>query len=389
MIKIFKSHKILFYKKLLLTLSIINFSFFASAQNISKMKDIMSKYYYASPTDSVLLKSKQKGIIPVPEIVTEPALGGFGGGLGLGFMHSSNRSLRKGTPPTITGVFGGMTTNDSWALGLGHTQTFLDDHIRYTGVILKANVNMEFYEEIFANTFSFKVNMDAWATSHKLLFRVGETNLFFGTKYLFAKTVNKLDLETNHPKLDSLISTLQNTSKLGMLGVLLTYDSRDNPFSPDHGIDLGLTFDSNTEFLGGDKNFSKLDIFAKYYFQVSKTIYGGVRADAKLIDKNAPFYVKPFIGLRGVPAMRYQGNNVFVAETQWRWAFYKNWSVLGFVGSGKAVKDTQDFGSAELIYNYGFGGRYTLKKLFGIRVGGDVAWSNEDFAWYISIGSSF
>jgi hypothetical protein len=30
-----------------------------------------------------------------------------------------------------------------------------------------------------------------------------------------------------------------------------------------------------------------------------------------------------------------------------------------------------------------------LKKLFNLRVGADAAWSNEDFAWYISVGSSF
>lgn len=354
---------------------------------IEKLHAAVSQYYYES--DSLQIADRQKGVVPVPIIVTEPALGGFGGGLGIGYVHSNKRSFRKNTPATITGVFGGMSLNKSWLYGMGHSQTLNNDHIRYLGYIFNSKVNMAFYEEILSRTFSFDVNMNLWGTSHKVLFRIKETNLFVGTKYTFAKTKNKLDLVTNHPKLDSLLSKVQNTSKLGMLGVVVSYDSRDNTLSPNRGVDVALYYDYNATFFGGDQNFSMLEASCKYYFQVASSVYGGLRADGQFTGNNTPFYSKPYIELRGVPAMRYQGNMVFLTETQWRWVFYKNWSVLGFAGAAKALKEIEDFNDEKTVYNYGVGARYALNKIFGLRVGIDTAWSNDDFAWYISVGSSF
>lgn len=380
-----------FYLKLVLLSAsiIVTFSSVAQEQtsDLEQLHSMVSKYYSAS--DTALFKNKQRGIIPVPLIVTEPALGGFGGGLALGYVHSNDHSLRKNTPTTITGVFGGMTMNKSWMYGLGHTQSFFNDHMRYMGFALQAKANMTFYEEILSRTISFNVDMKILGTGHKLLFRIGETDLFLGPSYIFLQTKNGLDLNTNHPLLDSLLNSIEKTSRLGMLGLAFTYDNRDNNLSPNHGFETTITYDYNATFFGGDENFSKMEAFGKYFFQVAKPLYGAVRLDGQFTGDDTPFYAKPFVDLRGVPAMRYQGNAILLAETQWRCVLYKDISVLGFVGAAKAMSKKVNFKDAELIYNYGGGARYALKKLFGIRVGADAAWSNDDFAWYISVGSSF
>lgn len=368
---------------------------FAEAQ-----EDEKEKTQKAMSVESTLLKSKidtlhpaiKKGsIIPVPIIITEPALGGFGGGLALGYLHSNRKSLRKDTPPTISGIFGGITANNSWLVGGGHSHSWDNDRIRYLGGLAKGVVNLTFYDNLIPNRedSSFDVEMDVWGTIQNIAFRIANSNLFVGPQYTYLSTKNSLDVNTGHPRLDSLANSVNGRSRLGMLGLLVQYDSRDNTMSPNKGLYAGGTFYYNATFFGGDTNFFRPLIYAKYYFAVSEAVYGGIRFDGQFTSGDVPFYAKPFVALRGVPAMRYQGNDALVAETQWRWQFYKGLSVLGFVGTGKAMDKLSDFGDQPWIYNYGGGLRYALKQAFGVRVGADVAWSNEDFAWYISVGSSF
>ncbi|HEY9115743.1 MAG TPA: hypothetical protein VIN10_13675, partial [Bacteroidales bacterium] len=105
---------------------------------------------------------------------------------------------------------------------------------------------------------------------------------------------------------------------------------------------------------------------------------------------DAPYYALPFVQLRGVPAMQYQSDNTMVAEMQWDFVVYKRWKVDVFTGMGKAFPTFNDFGSATLVYNYGFGFRYLLASAFGMDVGMDFAWSNNrEFAFYLIVGSAW
>jgi len=340
--------------------------------------------------DSLLHSKVQKGLIPIPIIITEPALGGLGGGLAVGYLHTNRRSLRANTPPTITGVMGGITRNKTWFVGVGHSHSFLNDHIRYAGGAIKANININFYEELpLIGTIPIGVKLNAWGLVQQLMFRIKESNVFMGPAYTYINTKNRLNQNTDHPLLDSLINTINGTSKLGMLGFKINFDNLDNVLSPNTGIYAGGNLYYNSTFFGGDRNFGILSLFSKFYVPVSDKVNGAFRFNGQFSQDGIPFYAKPFVKLRGVPAARYQGNQVMVVETQWRWNFFKSLSVLGFTGTGKAMDSLEDFGSSDWIYNYGVGARLALKKLFNLRVGADAAWSNEDFAWYISVGSSF
>ena len=91
--------------------------------------------------------------------------------------------------------------------------------------------------------------------------------------------------------------------------------------------------------------------------------------------------------MRGVPAMRYQAEKTMVVETEWRGFVYHRWSLVGFVGTGKAFNKYSDFKDAKWIYSYGAGFRYELAKKYGLHAGTDFAWSNDDFGFYIVFGT--
>ena len=124
--------------------------------------------------------------LPIPVFITEPAIG-EGLGVVLAYFHPkkevSNKdrlasleslggaSSEQEPPPTVTGIFGAYTSNDTAAAGVGHMNTFKDDHIRFTGAAAWANVNSTFY--IKDNPYKF--NLEGYLAYQETRFRFGDS----------------------------------------------------------------------------------------------------------------------------------------------------------------------------------------------------------------------
>jgi hypothetical protein len=89
----------------------------------------------------------KRGFLPVPLIITEPAVG-YGGGLAVAYFHdrehsngdrtdgaSESAAAEGGLPPSITAVLGAATENGSWIGGAVHQGIWRNDSIRYLGVL--------------------------------------------------------------------------------------------------------------------------------------------------------------------------------------------------------------------------------------------------------------
>ena len=96
------------------------------------------------------------GFVPVPYIITEPALGGFGGAIALVFIRKQQPyldSLHSGTkvipvPPTVTGLAAAYTLNDTWLVGGARSGTWRKIRTKYRIVGAYANVNLAYYRII-------------------------------------------------------------------------------------------------------------------------------------------------------------------------------------------------------------------------------------------------
>jgi hypothetical protein len=97
----------------------------------------------------------------------------------------------------------------------------------------------------------------------------------------------------------------------------------------------------------------------------------------------------PFIGLRGVPVLRYQGELTMLAETEQFVNVYKRWSLVGFGGAGTTVPSLDDMNIGETAWNAGIGFRYLLARLLGLQMGMDIARGPEEWAFYIVFGSAW
>ena len=113
------------------------------------------------PEDGMLDMSEfllsASGFLPVPILITEPAVG-YGAGLALLFFHDSvkNREEQvkkaekegkpaKMAPPSISGATAFGTENGTWGAGGFHMGIWKEDTIRYVGALFYADVNLDFY----------------------------------------------------------------------------------------------------------------------------------------------------------------------------------------------------------------------------------------------------
>ena len=125
------------------------------------------------------------------------------------------------------------------------------------------------------------------------------------------------------------------------------------------------------------------------YWQFGESFVLGARAEFDGADGDIPFYAVPFIDLRGIPALRYQGENVLVGEVEARWAFHPRISAVGFLGIGKAADSVSDISDATSRVTQGIGIRYFVARKLGMHVGIDAAKGPEDTHYYLTMGSAW
>jgi hypothetical protein len=126
-----------------------------------------------------------------------------------------------------------------------------------------------------------------------------------------------------------------------------------------------------------------------HFTPLLRTLHLGVRGDGAASIGDAPFYLRPFIGLRGAPIMRYQGEEVAQIEAELRWQFWRRFSLVGFAGVGAAWNDLTRFRASQTVVTGGVGFRYELARRYGIHMGLDVAFGPDNAAVYVQVGSAW
>lgn len=363
-----------------LLVSCLNLNAQENKKSISIFRDSLDNAYDVS--DWLINK---KGILLVPTVITEPAVGYGIAGAAM-FFHSSY-SQKKG-PPSISGVLGGATENGTWAAGVFHLGFWKRDRIRYLGAAARTYVNLGFYGSGNAGLLgieSVNLNLDAWLLLQQLKFRLGESDLFIGGRYLLFNTHNKFELPVEVPEFtgNEFNSTLSEAS------IKFELDSRNNVFTPTKGLFLGLTGTYSDTWFGGDALYGRIGVSLIGYVPAGSKVYVGLRHESNYSIGDVPFYARPIISLRGAPLMKYQNINTMVMETEVTWNMYKRWSLSGFTGIGNAFENFADFNKGKSVTTIGSGFRYLIARKLGTNMGMDFALSQDDYGIYIIFGTAW
>ena len=345
--------------------------------------------------DKKLFKGKW---LPIPIFITEPAFG-YGLGMSLGYIHRqegkretlsrfetpasvSKKGSGRKPPPDITGVAAGYTEKETWFVAGGHSASWRKDTIRYKGALMYADVKSTYY--ILDRPFDF--NLLGFALYQDLKFRLGKSDFFLGGKLLYLETESAFKLNFRGDT-EIVIGDIESRN----VGIALdaSYDRRDNTFTPNSGQLIQLSLWRHDEGLGGDYNYWKGSFKALSFHQLHARFVLGLRLEGSGVDGRPPFYAYPWVSLRGIPALRYQGKRVGMIEAEGRWNILPRWALLGFVGTGQVYGDDPALNTQDNIVAGGVGGRYLFMPEQSLWLGLDVARGPEATYVYITVGHAW
>jgi hypothetical protein len=351
------------------------------------------------------LSENAYGFLPVPIIITDPAVDGGLGMMGL-FFHeseeeqaarlktmqdeSNDRASHSLMPPSISAAFGAYTGNDSYFIGGGHLGFFNKGSIRYMGGGGYGDINLNFYG--FGDLTlpaPLKINTQATAIMQTLKFKLGNSAFYFGPmhRYVDAQVsiVNAGKIPSN---LRPALSTNIVTSGAGLT---LEYDSRDNFFSPTDGLKYELNYLWFDDVIGSDVDYTLTELTALNYFKITDHWRTAIRVEANYVDSEQilPPYATPYISMRGIPAARYQGQSVALSELEVAYRINLRWELSAFAGIGKASDSFSDFSDSDSRVSKGAGFRYLIARRYDFNMGIDIAKGPEDTVFYIQAGSAW
>jgi hypothetical protein len=334
------------------------------------------------------------GFVPWPTIITEPALGSFGVGLAAVFIspQKAGKSEDKYRFPDVTAVAGMYTLNNTWGVGALRQGTFASIGMRYTIGAGYADANMDFYRQTsggkeLKEQFNLKPIVAVLDVSESLY----KNKIFAGLRYQFTRMIFNYDFK--HPfdtifnlDFDTILTSPDFNKNLGNFGIYMELDYRNSMFTPDKGLRFKTTYTFGRKWTASDFDYDLVVINANMFIQPWKPWVCGFRAVGQAIFNDVPFYYYPYLDIRGIPMMRYQGQQTLLFETEQRVDVTRRWSVVGFVGTGRTWSDSKYMSDDTWHWAGGAGFRYLLARLFKLRMGIDIAASKDQFAYYFVFG---
>lgn len=365
-----------------------------AAQDGQAAEDDRSASWFKSPRDGQLDVSgfidQAYGFLPIVVPVTEPAVG-YGAAAAVAFIDRRDADLggagkgEENRRPNISVIGGLATENGTQGVFAFDSRYWLDDRLQTQAGAIRTSVNLDYYgvgDQALRSRreTSYTLDLDALLLQGK--YRPGEARIWLGLAYLLADTRASRDVARY------LEGTGRNV-RLGGLNASVTYDSRDNIFTPTRGQYLEASATRFDPDFGSDVSFWRKSVLGMQYVPVGSTLFLAFKESVSANDGNAPFYAKPFIAMRGVPAMRYLGDDVAQVEMEARWQFYQRFSLIGFAGAGRTANDFHGLSDSESVTARGLGLRYELAEKYGLHIGVDLAWGRDGPAVYVQYGSAW
>ena len=336
--------------------------------------------------------SGASGYFPVPIIITEPAIG-FGIGAAVAYFHPP-QELDQGVhphqgPPSVSVGFAAATDNGTSLYGGAHSGVWKNDHIRYLGAIAGMNIKLKFYPDLGQLSpvdDGIGFNVDGMFLYQQIQFRLKESNWWLGGNYMYINADNSFDLGGDpDPGLPGPLSNFEQ----GGLSAFVEYDDRDTTFTPTKGLKGILEFRNYDKRWGSDFDYDHISASIQHFTPIGDYSSLGVRLDGEAVDGDVPFFGYPFVSLRGIPAMRYQGEEVLTAEVEYLWGVTPRWTVALFAGGAKTTSVSILSTASETVAAGGVGFRYRIARKLGMQVGMDVARGPEETSIYLTVGSAW
>jgi hypothetical protein len=233
---------------------------------------------------------------------------------GAGAAGTSNQFA----PSLIAAGAGFYTSDGSCGGGIALFYPFRRDQCRYFGALGGASLNLNFYgfdADGPLATDPVPYTLDPRFLVQRLQARIKRTAFFAGAQYLYVNTKTAFDaaLPGDVPPRDLELS-------LGGLGASVEVDTRDNLLDAKRGMDVTASGTWYADAFGSDVAFERNQVQGLFYWQPGKTWGYGPRVDSRFSSGDAPFFMKPFLSMRGIASGQYSNNVTLLGEGEVRYS---------------------------------------------------------------------
>jgi hypothetical protein len=328
-------------------------------------------------------------VLPIPVIVTEPAVGYGGGAFGAFLRPREDVGSEGWSRPNLSLVGGLATENGTWLALAGDSSRWADGRLHTLAAAASGKLNLDFYGGglgLPQLDQPVRYSLDVSGAIAEADWQVSkEAHWAVGLRYVFTEVTPELRDTATFPELPN-----RTEVTISAPTAILKYDSRNNIFTPTQGLYSETSYLVSRDAFGATVDFERLHQTLLAWQPLPYAITLGARADYAWASGGTPFFLRPYIQLRGVPAMRYQGDEVGFLELEARWQFYGRWSAVPFAGIGATeVRHSVSASNGQTIGSGGIGFRYELARKFGLHAGLDLAHSPGTNAVYIQFGNSW
>ena len=179
-------------------------------------------------------------------------------------------------------------------------------------------------------------------------------------------------------------------------GLSLTYDTRNNAFSPDQGALGQIYFNHFTPFLGSSFRYTAYAIDLRRFMRIYRDQVLAVQAYAQFNGGDVPLRSLASFGgsnsMRGFYDGRFRSKNQVVLQAEYRVPIVWRIGAVGFFGIGNVGDKVSDLNLYELKYSYGGGLRVALNRKERLNLRVDYGWGfgqSTSNGLYFQLGEAF
>ncbi|MGK6356579.1 hypothetical protein ACMGDH_15305 [Sphingomonas sp. DT-207] len=322
------------------------------------------------------------GFLPMPVIITEPAVeGGFG-------IVAQFITMPKDDPRRITRrMVGAMKTgNGSYGYGYFQSGHAFDGKLNYKFGVGRGKITLKAFPSFAPAGIEYTNHYD-YGIIGSAFWRLADERFSIGPIIDFRQLSSELDIE-GLP--DDFARDFDRKMNTGALGAGFHFDNRDNAMTPTEGVNAYVEAKFNRGAFGSDRDFEVYDLDLYAFHKASSRWRMGIKMEIDAARGRFPSYFAPAIDLRGVEAQHYQGMDVFSSEIEVTHQLSDRWALLGFAGLGFAEQGSRRlFHDSGAIVAGGGGFRYRIARKLGLDAGVDVAVGPGGAVFYLQFGHAW
>lgn len=177
------------------------------------------------------------------------------------------------------------------------------------------------------------------------------------------------------------------------LGVVATYDTRDNVVNAYSGSLVEVSSYWNSPYFGGNFNFVNVNVEFNKYWEFRKN---HVLAFNTLLNANygaVPFLDMAKVGgdgmLRGYASNRYRDHYFVGTQVEYRFPVWWRFGMVVFTGVGDVFRQPTDLKINKLKYSVGVGIRFCVNTKERLNVRFDYGFGRKNNAFYLMLTEAF